>query len=201
MQRVNLYQDELKKTRILLPAHQLLVIAVLAVMGMAVLSFWVRSLPEEPRAEADALQADVDKLEQEVKALQDKVAKMAPNEALIRQVEALRNRLRNTGLLRKAVIPPPTMSRFSSYLEGLGRQIQEGIWLSEIRIGDQGRSFLIRGGTFDPAMVPEFIQALEAEPVYNGLSFDNLTMFKVDDEHSYLNFSIATHCLPDEECK
>ncbi|GAB6057775.1 PilN domain-containing protein [Desulfonatronum parangueonense] len=200
MQRINLYQDDLKEARILLPARQMLMIAGLAVAGMAATCWWMQTLPEKPRAEANALQAEADKLDQTVRQLQEQVSRKAPNEALIRQVETLQNRLRGIRQLRQAAIPPPSMAMFSSYLEGLGRQSRDGIWLTEIRIGNQGRSFLLSGGVFDPSLIPEYIQALEAEQIYAGLFFDNLTVTRVEGDHPHLKFTIATNCLPDEQC-
>jgi hypothetical protein len=201
MQRINLYQDDLKEPRVVLPAGQMLAIAGLALVGMVAVSAWVRSLPEKPRQEANALKSEVDQLDTTVKNLQKQVANMQPNQALIRQAEALQHRLGNIRALRRAVLPPPSMALFSSYLEGLGRQSRDGLWLTEIRIGDQGRSFLLRGGVLEPGLLFEYMQALESEPVYTGLSFDNLNMSAVDDDHPYIQFSIGTRCLPDEKCE
>lgn len=200
MQRINLYQDELKEAKIPLPARQMLAVAGLALAGMIALGFWARTWPAGPRAEADAIQKQADQQDQVVQGLQDQVARMAPNEALVRQAEALRTRLRNIRLMRQAVTPSQARVNFSWYLEGLGRQSRNGIWLTEIRIGDQGRAFLLRGGTLDPAMVPDYVQALENEPIFAGLSFDDLSMSLVENDLPYLQFSISTRCLPDEEC-
>lgn len=200
MQRINLYQDELKEAKVLLPARQMLVIAGLALAGMAALGSWSQTWSSGPRAEADAIQKQADQQDQVVRGLQDQVARMAPNEALVRQAEALQSRLRNTRLMRQAVAPSRGLINFSWYLEGLGRQSRDSIWLTEIRIGDQGRTFLLRGGTLDPSLVPEYIQSLENEPIYAGLSFDNLSMSLVEDDLPHLQFSISTRCLPDEEC-
>lgn len=201
MQRINLYQDDLKEARVHLPAGQMLVIAGLALAGMVAATLWVESLPEKPRQQANALKTEVDALDATVKKLQDQVARMSPNQALIRQAEALQTRLRNTRALRQAVLPPKSAAMFSSYLEGLGRQSKDGLWLTDIQIGDQGRSFLLRGGVLEPGLLFEYIRALEDEPVYTGLSFDNLHMSTVDNDHQYIRFSIGTRCLPDEKCE
>lgn len=201
MQRINLYQEDLKSPKILLPTRQMLQIAGLLAVGVTALCYWAQTLPEQPRSEANAVQAQADQLDKRVKMLQEQVNKMAPNEALARQVDALQNRLNNTRRLRHAVIPPSSVIPFSQYLEGLARQSREGIWLTEIRVGDKGHAFLLRGGALDPAMLPEYIQALESEPAYAGLSFDNLSMTMVEDDLPHLQFSIATRCLPNEDCK
>lgn len=201
VQRVNLYQDELKEVRVLVPARQMLALFVLAVIVAAAAGFWARTLTEAPRAQADMLLEQARQLDQVVKDLQEQVSKLAPNEALIRQKEALERRLAGMRRLRQAVVPPAEAALFSHYLEGLGRRNIEGIWLTDIHIGDRGRTFLLRGGVLDPAFVPAYIQALEAEPVYTGLSFDNLTISRKDNDQPYLDFSISTRCLPDEECK
>lgn len=200
-QRINLYQDELKEVRVILPARQMLALLVLAVIAAAGASFWVRSLPDTPRAQADALQEQAGLREEAVKTLQERVDRLAPNEVLIRQRDALKRRLDGMQRLRQAVIPPPEAALFSWFLEGLGRRAIDGIWLTRIHIGSMGKSFLLRGGAIDPALIPAYLQALQTEPVYTGLAFDELTISRQSPDSPHLSFSISTRCLPDEKCQ
>lgn len=62
----------------------------------------------------------------------------------------------------------------SIYLRGLARQTLANVWLTGFSIGPDGSAMEIRGRTLDPALLPEYIRRLSAEPAFRGRRFASL---------------------------
>ena len=62
---------------------------------------------------------------------------------------------------------------YAGYFRALGRQHQDGLWLTAIAIaGNAGMS--LQGRTLNATLVPAWIERLTREPVLQGKSFGNL---------------------------
>lgn len=81
---------------------------------------------------------------------------------------------------------------FSAQIEGLARQRVEGLWLTNISIGEGGASFSLNGGTLAPELVPVLLQALGKEPVFKGIEFKTLLMERSEQQPSRVNFTLRT---------
>lgn len=81
---------------------------------------------------------------------------------------------------------------FSAQIEGLARRRVEGVWLTNISIGEGGASFALNGGTLAPESVPVLLQALGKEPVFKGVEFKTLLMERSEKEPSRVDFTLRT---------
>jgi Tfp pilus assembly protein PilN len=66
------------------------------------------------------------------------------------------------------------VSGFAARLEALAHRQREGLWLRAILLSDGHMA--VRGGTTDPAFVPDYVSALSAEPALAGVQFDRLSL-------------------------
>ncbi len=71
---------------------------------------------------------------------------------------------------------------YSNYLAAIARQSQQGLWLTEVSIGEAGRSLGLRGRAVRAELVPQFIGRLATEPVMRGQSFNALELRRVTEE-------------------
>ena len=61
---------------------------------------------------------------------------------------------------------------FAEHFRALGRQHQDGLWLTAVAIGSAGLS--LQGRALDATLVPAYIARLTREPVLQGKAFGNL---------------------------
>ncbi|MBI4997213.1 MAG: hypothetical protein HZC22_10010 [Rhodocyclales bacterium] len=64
----------------------------------------------------------------------------------------------------------------ADYLRGLARQSVANLWLTGFAVSPGGTRMEIRGRTLDPALLPEYIRRLNAEPAFRGRHFAALTV-------------------------
>jgi hypothetical protein len=65
---------------------------------------------------------------------------------------------------------------YSAYLRAFSRQIVGGLWLTDINLIGAGNEIGIQGRTFNPALVPAYINRLKHESIMQGKSFATLEM-------------------------
>ncbi len=69
-------------------------------------------------------------------------------------------------------------SAYSGLLQGFSRQIVDGVWL--VGFGFAQKDVEIRGRLIDPALLPVYINRLNAEPAFAGRRFATLDMKGVE---------------------
>lgn len=88
---------------------------------------------------------------------------------------------------------------FSEYLAALGRRHPEGLWLDRIRIGDGGQHLTLRGLTLNAELLPQFVRALQDEPVLAGTGFATFTLAGDDAGRDPMRFILSTGCDPEAD--
>ena len=63
---------------------------------------------------------------------------------------------------------------FSGYLRALARQDLEGVWLTDIVIGNGGATLSLQGNALQAELVPQYLQRLAQEPAMKGKTFSAL---------------------------
>jgi len=88
---------------------------------------------------------------------------------------------------------------FSGYLTALGRRNPDGLWLRKVQIADGGRRIALQGSALDADLVPQFIDALQHEPAFNGVAFDEFKINRPKDGGP-VTFSLGSPCAEGQEC-
>lgn len=81
---------------------------------------------------------------------------------------------------------------FSSYLEGLARQTQSGVWLRHIAIHRGGSDLSIAGSALEPTLVPRYLKRLAREPAYAGAVFRTFKMKRRTGTPAGVDFVVRT---------
>lgn len=63
---------------------------------------------------------------------------------------------------------------FSGHFRAFGRQVVDGLWLTDLQIASGGAAIGVQGNTLNAELVPLYMQRLAQEPVMKGASFATL---------------------------
>ena len=198
MQQINLYVSELRPQRIPFAAKQIaLALAVLVLVLIAIqgLLQWQGSRVQNEQRQAELRLSE---LQQRFQTLEQAVAQMRIDENLKVETARLAQQLENTRSLFNALNPGGSVAQaeqFSSVLEGLARQRQDGLWLTQIGVLNAGQSLELRGVVVKPELLPVYLQKLKTEPAFAGRQFNVLQLQTPEDRRHNLNFFISTDDL------
>lgn len=199
-QQINLLRDGLEILELPWSARQagLLLLAALLLTGLwAGLASWQL---QRARTELAALQGQIEQGQAQVLQLGQAVAARQPDPRLPQQIEARRHELAGKRWVIDTLAgkDPFASARFSTYLEALGRQRLDALWLDLILIDAGGAELALRGRTRDPALLPGYLQRLGTESAFSGREF---RLFRLDQiasdaavDRGSLQFSVATRC-------
>ena len=89
---------------------------------------------------------------------------------------------------------------YSGMLKALARRHVAGLWLTELDISGPGEAMRFTGRSIDAALVPRYIQALDADPGLEGLAFQTFRLARVAGRRrDEVEFLVATHLVTAEE--
>ena len=173
--QINLFDDSLRPRKpVLNAASMLLCFAAAAGALSAYQQFASRQVAalEAQRVQAEAQRKDLQARLTRIggpkapdKSLQDEIAR---TETQVRNWQQLLDRLHGTGI--------GNTEGHAKLLEGLARQHTEGVWLTEIKVGDAGAGFSLKGRASRPELVASYIQLLNREASLRGRAIAQLEL-------------------------
>lgn len=161
-QQVNLYLPEFRPRRDWFTGQRLvllLVVQVLVLGSMAGYDLWRRyTLTQELAVVQQALAAQTSVTEQ----IESSLASRATDQALVAEVATREENLASLSgtLATLRTLALGNVTGFSEHLKNISRASFDGIWFSEIRIGNGGTSAYLAGKALQSSMVPNFIDRL-----------------------------------------
>ncbi len=197
-QQVNLYTDDFRPRRELLSLDQLAIAAVAILVLLLGLSLYLNFALARAEERRDEVSERVSSEEQQVQDLTEELERRQEDEGLRERVDRLEQRVRDRrDLLERAdEVAQATSEGFTPYLQGLSRQSEEGLWLTGIRVNlVQGR-LQLRGRTLSGDRVPEYLQRLREETVFDGRRFRHFVIDR-DEDHEHLGFNVSSR-RPDD---
>lgn len=131
------------------------------------------------QAQEAGLRGEAAALQQQVQALAQAAAARKGDPALAALIEALQVSIGERRAVLQALESGAAGSTtgFAGTLDGFSRQTLSGVWLTRLSL--QGGEIEIEGAVLDPALLPRFIEKLNAEPVFAGRNFAALDMQEV----------------------
>jgi hypothetical protein len=175
---INLYDPALLRRREWLTAANL-AFAVVAILTVMLLWGIVARIDAAGQAEqAAALDSRLKAAREESVTLAGQLASRKADPKLELDIAALQELL---GVRRNILVAlgqgdTAQTAGHSVYLRGLARQTLGNVWLTGFSIGLDGSAMEIRGRTLDPALLPEYIRRLSAEPAFRGRRFASLNV-------------------------
>jgi hypothetical protein len=174
---INLYDPALIRQRQRLTAANLLLAVVLLAVVLLGWGAWARIQASGLATEAATLEAQLQAARDESVALGTQMSNQKPDPKLELAIAATNELLE----VRKKILAAlgqdtAASSGYADYLQGLARQSVTGLWLTEFSVGANDKHMELRGRTLDPALVPEYIRRLNAEPAFRNHRFAALTL-------------------------
>lgn len=192
LQQVNLYQDELRDTKLKYSFEILLKLCGVLIVGLSMLSgFKYYQLQQDQIALAeikknnDILKTEKQKIEQS-KGKQD--AGLA--QKITDKTKELANKQKVVQILTQDEFG--NTNGFSGYLTGLARQRLEGLWLTQLSISGGGSNITLNGSTVKAELLPKYLQRLSAEKAFSGITFQKFIMGRDENKTRRLNFSLQS---------
>lgn len=176
--QINLYDPSLLRQRQTFNAANLLLAVIVLAAGLFGWGAWARIDAERQGREITELEARARSAREESVALASRLAGRKPDAQLDQNIAAAREML----LVRQSMLDKlgegsaSAVGGHAERLRGLARQGIEGLWLTGFVVGTDGRTITIRGRTLDPALLPEYIRRLNAEPAFRGHRFATLNV-------------------------
>lgn len=200
-QQINLFDPLFRRQKKYFSAHTMgQALGLLLALSLLLYGFaWYR---------VDRLEADVAASAQRLKAAEQEVAQIERNApprekspllaAEVAQAAAkVAARERVLAVLNGGAIG--NTRGYSDYFRAFARQDTEGVWLTELHIGNNANGIFINGRALEPAMVPVYVQRLQGEPILRGRYFDTLQMHAAPaqkDARAFVEFSLGAERTP-----
>jgi hypothetical protein len=175
---INLYDPALLRHRQWLTAANLLFAVALVFVVMLGWGAWARIDAAGLAEQVAALDGRLQAARAESVALAGQLSnrradpKMELDLAAMKELLGVRQEI--LAALGQEAAPP--MTGHADYLHGLARQSLANLWLTGFSVGPDGTRMEIRGRTLDPALLPEYIRRLNAEPAFRGHRFAALSV-------------------------
>lgn len=172
-QNLNLLDASFKRKRQWIgSAGAALVLAALA-GGVAAVALVLQTMSSQSDLHADQLARELASLQTQLAGLGSNLPSADADElARLRNVEAGQRQVRaalDSGLAG-------ARQGYSEYLLALSRQTRPALWLTGFNVAADGRSLQIAGRMTDPRQLPEYLRRLNAEPLFKGREFAQLSL-------------------------
>lgn len=193
-QQINLYQPIFRKERLVFSAQTITALSIGLVFILAVWSILIgqrlSNLEDELTRQRQAetrLVEQVTRLRSDLPSseptpeLQEAVARLTEQrQALESGLQALERRMPagEAGLLRQ--------------LDAVAAAVPSGLWLTGLRLADQGRTVEARGNALAPRLVPEWLDRLSRDPGLTGLGFRQVSLDDREDGQPGVRFRVST---------
>ncbi|MEQ6886064.1 PilN domain-containing protein [Salicola sp. Rm-C-2C1-2] len=200
-QSINLYTDAFRPSREWLTLGRALGVGALVLLVVAGVSGVLRYQLAGAQARLEDLASRESRKQQSVETLQDQVEARQKDPALEQQVTRLEQRVRDRRRLveRADSVAQASSEGFTPYLEGLARQSLDGLWLTRIRVDLMRDRLGLAGRTRDGQNVPEYLQRLQEESVFEGRRFARFVIERPEGGEP-LSFEVAsTRDTPEED--
>jgi hypothetical protein len=201
IQQVNLYQDSIKDQPYRSDFNRYLY--SLIAFGLLLLCISADVLWNTHVMETEVEQGQVN-LQSElakVALIAAKIPKQEINSRLAAEVSALKSQVDELTQMTELLSANSAAKSpgFSGYLQALSNQVTPEVWLSALFINEQQQIINIDGSTFQPEQIPNFLQQLQKEVIFNGHTFAKLVMEKSKDSPEQMDFKLSTHLDADNK--
>lgn len=172
-QQINLFQSDFHQRLELVCAKnvQMLLIVMIALLGLiTAYDYFIE------RGQVDylvELQAQQTELQVALQNAKQTAPSMVVDEKLKQQVGGYKNDV----VIKQQVLDALSgesfgnTSGFSGFFKGLATQNVAGLWLTNLQIRSGGKDIGISGSAYRPELVPEFLEKLSSERIFQGTNF------------------------------
>ena len=195
MQQVNLYQDEFHLSynhRRVGVAGIFLLLALVFALVNSYQIYTTNHLRPELESKTNAMKS----FEQSYVILQSNAKPKAIDMNLVARMERVK---RNNAEKRRALNylsgnNAGNTSGFSFLMQGLGKKRDNinDLWLKKIKFSRGGYDLYLSGSSYQPDLLPKFIQALSEEEIYKDREFKEIKILRSKDNKKIMDFILDT---------
>jgi cell division protein FtsL len=194
-QQINLYQPVFRQQRKIFSARTLLLILVVVTVLLLALYVHARWTLAALNHTATSIEEQYRQMETQLGNLEI-VNQSADSGALDSEIERLRHSINEQqsildGFDKLAV---RSAAGFGEFFDALARQTLPGLWLTGIRLTQDGETEL-RGITLDPKLVPDYLQLLPDQPRFRSLQQGSLHLVRHEPDDADIEFRIRSKGL------
>lgn len=191
-QQINLYQPVFRQQHKIFSARTLL----LALVTVAVLLLGLYTHARWALATLDHTAASI---EQQYRQLETQLGNLelinqtSPSGVLENEITRLQHRITEQQMILDSFgqLSITPAAGFGDFFETLARQSLPGIWLTGIRLAQDGETEL-RGTTLDPELVPDYLQLLPDQPRFRSLQQGSVHMVRPAPEKAEIEFVLRS---------
>lgn len=194
MQQVNFFDELPREEKLAFSARQQLRICAGTAALMLLVSAVIFGAGLGLEDEVSDVKRQKQKAQQRVDALEDTRRAQLVDDALDARLERLEQELAFRQQLLASVDhdAAPAAAGFSEHLNGLGRQVIDGLWFTEIELYGAGKQMVLSGTTLEPEYLPRYLKKLSAERVFSGHRFQVLRLTAPEDSLGAMDFEVRT---------
>lgn len=177
-QQINLYKDVLIPQKLHLSLQNMMISIICFVILLGVVHGFFRYQIQLMNLSLKSLENEMNTLQTQIDQAMEKNKPIPIDQNLAAQVRRLINERDGKRLVLQNLSHgiDANGTGFSKYLIGLARQQVAGLWLNSIEIAEGGQFIGLQGKTTQPELIPQLIQNLSKEAVFNGVAFSNLAL-------------------------
>jgi hypothetical protein len=201
MQQINLYQKEFhdnrdwRKTGII--SAVMLTLVVLG--GINAIQMYERG---QLRAQLESKTQEIKNFEQTYAALKKNAKPRAQDMTLVAELENIKqtNSEKMRALNYLSGNGAGNTVGFSYLMEGLGRERDKinNLWLKKIKFGRGGYDLHLGGSSYEPDLLPKFVQALSGEAIYKNREFKEIKITRSEGSKKIMDFVLDTQYQSNE---
>ncbi len=195
MQQINLYQKDFfiiyNYRRISVAGFFLLLVTVFAIINL--LQIYSTN---QLRLELESKTNNLKSIEQSYTILATKAQPKAIDMNLVADIGRMK---RNNAEKRRALNylsgnDTGNLSGFSFLMQGLGKKRDNinDLWLKKIKFSRGGYDLHLSGSSYQPDLLPKFIQALGEEEIYKDREFKEIKILRSNDNEKITDFILDT---------
>ena len=200
IQQVNFYQPAFKKQIQLFSAQAMLImIGVLVAILLGLTLFTMKQVSDHEQV-VQQKQQQKEQLNQQLEQAKVKLKPREKNQLLVQQLRDKRLAFSDIKKIKVMLdnVLDKSENSFSGYFEGLAKSNVNGLWLTQIRVGDAGKAMTLSGKTASGEKVPGLLLKLENQPAFTDASFQTVQI-QENPENNVLNFTLETAPKADSE--
>lgn len=192
MQHLNLYSQIDRYVEPPFSARQLLRLSGGALVIMVAIYVMLLLAGGGLKKELNNLAQEQKSVEQQLAQLKARKSELENNPELDQEIALLQRNVDFRKRLLGTIDPEGSGSAkgFAEHLSGLARQHIDGMWFTEIQLHQGGQQMALLGETRVPAYVPQYLQKLATEPVFEGHRFRVLRMHTPEERRNLHSFEL-----------
>jgi len=192
MQQINLYHTQLRKQDVLLSSGHLLQGSIALIVFLGLLQFYSQYQNYSSNNQIQELNKQLTEKNTRLATFQNSLPKVKKDLNLKDKLTQLEVDLIN----KKTVLNVLSEKKlgntdgFTKQFAGLAKQTIKNLWLTKIHFLQGGTVLDIEGKAKKPTLVPQYLQALSSETIFNGTEFNSFIINRTE-KNSSLKFKLS----------